>query len=105
MRRIAPPQSGQTMILLLQLCSAADLAGPRCGGLVGRGFLRRLRFEKRPTALELLGAVAIGEEAVVTDAVEAVGEDVQQEAADELVRLRASSPCAGRGGDNPSSGR
>ena len=53
-------------------------------------------------SLDLRGAMAIGEEAVVADAMEAVGQGVQEEAADELVRrelhdfaatLRGDSPC------------
>ena len=38
----------------------------------------------------LAGAAAAGEQAVVADAVEAVRQDVEQEAADELVACRAS---------------
>ena len=33
-------------------------------------------------------AVAVAEEAVVADALEAIGQDVQQEAADEFVRVQ-----------------
>jgi hypothetical protein len=46
---------------------------------------------------------AIGEIAVVTDAMEAVGQDVEQEAADELVGAEGHHLLY-RGGDNPSSG-
>ena len=53
------------------------------------------------------GAVAVGEEAIVPNAVEALGQHVDQEAADELVRVRASSSSSGRAGrcGSPSTGR
>jgi len=58
--------------------------------IVGRGWdgPRRGRGEQAPAEVELGGAMAIGEEAVVADAMEAVGEGMQQEAADELVDLQ-----------------
>ena len=41
---------------------------------------------EQPTRLgDVVGASGVGEEAVVADAMEAVGQDVDQEAADELV--------------------
>ena len=48
--------------------------------------------------------MAVGEEAVVADAMEAVRQRVQQEAPDELVGVERHDlrPC--RHGDNPSSG-
>ena len=56
---------------------------------------------------EMLAASGIGEQAVVANAVEAAGQDVQQEAAHELVGARASWSCSAscpwRG--SPSSGR
>ena len=53
---------------------------------------------------DVLGTGGAGEQAVVADAMEAVGEDVDQEAANELAVLRASSPCSARGlrSGNPS---
>src|SRR5206468_3331762 len=47
--------------------------------------LRRLDAEQVADAGEVLGAPAIGEQAVVADAVEAAGQDVDEEATDELV--------------------
>ena len=44
-----------------------------------------LMIEKPSAKRELGGAMAVGEEAEVADAMEAVGQHVQQEAADELV--------------------
>ena len=55
------------------------LAG--CVGLAGRLHLKQVVH-----AREGLASVALGEEAVVTDAMEAVGQDVEEKAADELVR-------------------
>jgi hypothetical protein len=53
-------------------------------GLI-RGLVSPLDFEQRANAGEVLASIAFGEKAVVPDAVEAVGQDVQQETADELV--------------------
>lgn len=53
-------------------------------GLFG-GRFRRWRVEQPTTEGEFGGALAVGEEAVVADAVEAVRQGVQQEAPDELV--------------------
>ena len=60
----------------------------RIGGLAGG--------EEGAHAFELLTAVTLCEEAVVADAMEAVGQHMQQEAADELVRGEAhdSAPAA-----------
>ena len=46
--------------------------------------------------LELVVAVALGEEAVVADAMKVVGQHMQQEAANELMRAQAhdAAPCA-----------
>jgi hypothetical protein len=41
--------------------------------------------ERLPRSRDVLGAPAVGEETVVPDAVETVGQDVDQKAADELV--------------------
>src|SRR5206468_12768462 len=51
-------------------------------GRVGRGNVEQLAAQ-----CELLGAMAVGEEAVMADAMEAVRQGVQQKAADELVRV------------------
>ena len=56
-----------------------------------------LDFEQRANAGEVLASVAFGEEAVVPDAVKAVGQDVEEKAADELVRGKphdAAAPAA-----------
>src|SRR5215469_5461460 len=50
-------------------------------GLVGRLNLKQVAHVR-----EGLASVALGEKAVVTDAVEAVGQDVEEKAANELVR-------------------
>ena len=51
------------------------------------GVLAFLRGNRGAAALDLSGAMAVGEKAVVTDAVKAVRQNMQEEAADELVRL------------------
>ena len=75
---MAPPQHGQR--------------SGWCGGTVSSdlfgGRSRRWRVEQPATERELGGAVAVGEEAVVADAMEAVRQGVQQEAADELVGVK-----------------
>jgi hypothetical protein len=55
--------------------------------IIARGRRRwgRRSGEQSPAESELVGTVAVGEEAVVTDALEAVREGVKQEAADELL--------------------
>ena len=55
--------------------------------IVGRriGGLGRRHIEQSPAEGELLPAVAAGEEAEVADAVEVVGQDMEQEASDELL--------------------
>ena len=77
----------------------------RRGGLLRRA---RRRHGEQVSGLRDIGrAAGIGEQAVVTDAVEAFGQDVQQEAADELVggkrhgavalvHRRDGNPCNGR---------
>src|SRR5207247_7719162 len=47
--------------------------------------LRRRHVEQLPRSRNVLGAPAVGEQTVVTDAVETIGQDVDEEAADELV--------------------
>lgn len=55
---------------------------------------RCARRDDLPDAGDGIGAPAGGEQTVVADAVEAVGQDVEQEAADELVRRSASQSFA-----------
>ena len=66
---------------------------------------RHLQQLTRPS--QILPAPGIGEQPIVTDAVKAAGQNMQQEAAHELVGSRASSSCSAscpwRG--SPSSGR
>ncbi len=52
--------------------------------VTGRILWRRC-VEQLTRSRDVLGAPAVGEETVVSDAVETVGQDVDQEAADELV--------------------
>ena len=61
------------------------VGGGRAGVIVVgvRGW-RRWHIESPSTEFELVGAMAVGEQAVVTDAMEAGWEDVEQEAAHEL---------------------
>jgi hypothetical protein len=60
-------------------------------GLDGFGFCRRRsrRIEGDPTGGEVLGAVAIGEEAIVSDPHEALGEHVEQKPTDKLLDREA----------------
>src|SRR4051794_4641901 len=69
--------------------TAAAGAGGRCWFVVGGlwvGLIRGNWGEQVPDPGDVDGPRSAGEEAVVADAVEAVGQDVKQEAADELVR-------------------
>ena len=73
---IGPPQQGQrcARAATAALSASGSRASPRSG--------------QQPAAqFEPGGAMTIGEEAVVADAMEAVGKRVQQEAADELERV------------------
>ncbi len=54
-------------------------------GIVGLGHRRR-HGEQLACPGEVGGAIAVGEQAVMADAVEAFGQDVAQEASNELVR-------------------
>src|SRR5258707_14760438 len=56
------------------------------GVTIGAGLWRGRdrRVQETPAEVELLGAVAIGEETVVADAVEAIRKGVHEDAADEL---------------------
>ena len=62
--------------------------GRRCVGR-RRIVARRLRGEERATAFELFATIGFRHEAVMTDAMEAVGQHVQQKTANELVRMEA----------------
>jgi len=53
--------------------------------------------EQPASQCNVVGPVAIGEEAVVTDAVKSVGQDVDQKAADELVGVERHQLVAGLG--------
>src|SRR5260370_27081323 len=56
------------------------------------GFLRRRRAgwhaQKLPAACQFLFSIPVAEEAIVADALETIGQHVQQETADELLRLQ-----------------
>src|SRR5262249_60603642 len=56
----------------------------RAGGSGGLG-MGGLPVEQLTRLRDVVGASAVGEEAVVADAMEAAGQDVDQEAADKLV--------------------
>ena len=61
------------------------VGGGRAGVIaVGVRGSRRWHIESPSTEFELVGAMAVGEQAVVTDAMETGWEDVEQEAAHEL---------------------
>ena len=62
------------------------------GGNVG--LAGRLDLKQVAHAREGLASVALGEKAVVTDAVEAVGQEVEEKAADELVRGKPHDAAA-----------
>ena len=61
--------------------------------LAGRSELKQAAHTRE----RLVVLVALGKEAVVTDAMEAVGQDVEEKATDELV-ARANRMTRGRGG-------
>src|SRR5262249_50353822 len=74
---------------------AVGVGGGRTGVIaVGVRGLRRWHIESPSTEFELVGAMAVGEQAVVTDAMEAGWEDVEQEAAHELADLEAHELAA-----------
>src|SRR5262245_47161288 len=73
------------------------VAGGRCGtfwisshlsSVLGRGRKLRSRRKQLADAGELYRAITIGKEAVMADALEAVGQNVEQKAADELSRCK-----------------
>ena len=57
-------------------------------GLLGLGLFRQgCEIEQFAGESQVFGASAIGKEPIVADAVEALGQDVEQEASDELVGI------------------
>ena len=84
-----PPQQGH------------GVASTDCGRVIGGSLVlgigggARGDCQKLARLRDVLGARAAGEQAVVADAVEALRQHVEQEAADELVRRRASWSCSG----------
>ena len=54
-------------------------------GSTGGPVFRRCRGEQLPRAGDVVGASVFGEQAVVADAVQALGQHVDEEATDELV--------------------
>jgi len=71
------------------------VGGGRAGVIaVGVRGSRRWHIESPSTEFELVGAMAVGEQAVVTDAMEAGWEDVEQEAAHELADVEAHDLAA-----------
>jgi hypothetical protein len=55
--------------------------------------------QERPHSLDRLGAIAASEQAVVANAVEALGQDVDEEAADELANIERHRGVATRSFD------
>src|ERR1700757_3455837 len=81
-----PPQHGQ---------GGGSWSEGRAGVIaVGVRGSRRWHIESPSTEFELVGAMAVGEQAVVTDAMEAGWEDVEQEAADEIANVEAHDLAA-----------
>ena len=71
------------------------VGGGRAGVIaVGVRGSRRWHIESPSTEFELVGAMAIGEQAVVTDAMEAGWEDVEQETAHELANVETHDLAA-----------
>jgi len=72
----------------------ASIGRVRWDGILDRfgGRFLRWRVEQPATERELGGALAVGEAAVVADAMEAVRQGVQQEAPDELVGRKRHEP-------------
>ena len=77
-------------------CLRLTIAG--AVGVTGRNLWRRY-IEQLTRSRDIRGAPAVGKETVVSDAVETVGQDVDQEAADELVGVERHKLVAsvGRG--------
>ena len=80
---IRPPQHGQRRGGERSSVRLSASAREGSGAFCARG-------EHLADALDVAGANRAGEEAVVADAVEAARQHVQEKAADELVRRRAS---------------
>ena len=73
------------------------VGGGRAGVIaVGVRGWRRWHIESPSTEFELVGAMAVGEQAVVTDAMEAGWEDVEQEAAHELAGVETHQEQAAK---------
>ena len=106
---VAPRAKVSTMIIAAPQCGQTKVGWPQAAGAVGRRRFGRGGDDVQQFARlgEMLAASGIGEQPVVADAVEAAGQNVQQEAAHELVGARASWSCSAscpwRG--SPSSGR
>ena len=91
-----PPQHGQGRESVGGSAASADSvpAGDR---------VRHRNIEQRPCSGDVIGAGAVGEEPVVANAMEAGGQDVDEEAADEPAQpvsmglyredLQSGSPC------------
>ncbi len=78
-----PPQHGHGVGEGVSVASASD------------GWRRRWRgFEQAAREGDIVGARAIGEEAVMANAVKAVGQNVEQEAADEFIAVERHEAVA-----------
>jgi len=62
---------------------------PGFGGLAGLGFLRRRDAEEKTAPLEILTTLGVGEQPVISDPDEAIGQGMHQEAADEFDAFEA----------------
>src|ERR1700730_12769418 len=76
----------------IRKCLRLTIAG--AVGITGRILWRRY-VEQLTRSRDVLGAPAVGEEPVVSDAVETVGQDVDEEAADELVGVERHELVSG----------
>ena len=84
-----PPQQGH---------GRGSTRGSSVAGLGRLGFFQARRHrEQLAGACDIGGAVAIGKQSVVADAVEAVRQDVDEKAADELVRAERHDFVSRRG--------
>src|SRR5574342_444058 len=83
-------RAGSSSLEQITTCQRRAPGGPmKVGG--ARGGLQKLA-----SLCQALVARAAGEEPVVADAVEALGQDVEEEAADELVRAQRHGGVAAR---------
>ena len=82
-------------------CLQLDVAG--AVGITGLIVWRR-HVEQLPRSRDILGAPAVSEQTIVPDAVETVGQDMDEEAADELVNGERHDlgPLTPAGAGNPS---